>query len=65
MPIKRTKFRAGPGAVAGDVRGPRGRTTLGIGAELSAVIMEERVIEQSNLSNAETIADTIRRLAAY
>ncbi|MGE5244736.1 MAG: alpha-ketoacid dehydrogenase subunit beta [Betaproteobacteria bacterium] len=61
--------------------------TLGIGAELSAVIMEERfemldapvlrvtypdthppfshVLENFNLPNADTIADALRRLAAY
>jgi 2-oxoisovalerate dehydrogenase E1 component beta subunit len=61
--------------------------TLGIGAELSAVIMEERfdrldapvmrvtypdthcpfshVLENYNLPNADTIADALRRLAAY
>jgi 2-oxoisovalerate dehydrogenase E1 component beta subunit len=61
--------------------------TLGIGAELSAVLMEERfdhldapvlrvtypdthcpfshVLEQANLPNAQTIADALRRLAAY
>jgi 2-oxoisovalerate dehydrogenase E1 component beta subunit len=61
--------------------------TLGIGAELSAVIMEERfdaldapvlrvtypdthcafsqVLEHANLPNADTIADGLRRLAAY
>src|SRR5215212_2973321 len=61
--------------------------TLGIGAELSAVITEERfasldapvlrvtypdthapfshALEQANLPNANTIADALRRLAAY
>jgi 2-oxoisovalerate dehydrogenase E1 component beta subunit len=61
--------------------------TLGIGAELSAVIVEERfdhldapvmrvtypdthppfaqVLEHANLPNADTIADALRRLAAY
>jgi 2-oxoisovalerate dehydrogenase E1 component beta subunit len=61
--------------------------TLGIGAEISAVIMEERfealdapvlrltypdtyvpfshVLEEANLPNAGTIADALRRLAAY
>jgi 2-oxoisovalerate dehydrogenase E1 component beta subunit len=61
--------------------------TLGLGAELSAVIMEERfealdapvmrvtypdthcpfshVLEQANLPDANTIADALRRLAAY
>jgi len=61
--------------------------TLGIGAELAAVIAEERidhleapvmrltytdthppfsqVLEQANLPNAATIADALRRLAAY
>jgi 2-oxoisovalerate dehydrogenase E1 component beta subunit len=61
--------------------------TLGIGAEISAVIMEERfealdapvmrltypdthvpfshVLEDANLPNAGTIADALRRLAAY
>ena len=61
--------------------------TLGIGAEISAVIMEERfdtldapvlrvtypdthppfshVLEGANLPNADTIADALRRLAAY
>src|SRR5438477_5067859 len=61
--------------------------TLGIGAELSAVIMVERfapldapvlrltypdthapfshVLEEANLPNANTIADALRRLAAY
>ena len=61
--------------------------TLGIGAEISALIMEERfasldapvmrltypdthcpfsnVLEQANLPNAVTIADALRRLAAY
>jgi len=61
--------------------------TLGIGAELSALLMEERfdrldapvlrvtapdthcpfshVLEQANLPNADTIADALRRLAAY
>jgi 2-oxoisovalerate dehydrogenase E1 component beta subunit len=61
--------------------------TLGIGAELSAVLMEERfqhldapvmritypdthppfsqVLERANLPNADTIADALRKLAAY
>ena len=61
--------------------------TLGIGAELSAVITEERFdsldapvlrvtypdthppfahgLEQANLPNADTIADALRKLAAY
>ena len=61
--------------------------TLGIGAELSAVITEERfdrldapvmrvtypdthppfshILEQANLPNADTIADALRKLAAY
>ena len=61
--------------------------TLGIGAELSAVIVEERfssldapvlrvthpdthapfshVLEHANLPNADSIADALRRLAAY
>ena len=61
--------------------------TLGIGAELSAVIVEERfayldapvmrvtypdthcpfsqLLEQFNLPNADTIAEALRRLAAY
>jgi 2-oxoisovalerate dehydrogenase E1 component beta subunit len=61
--------------------------TLGVGAELAAVIAEERfeyldapvarvtypdthapfshVLERANLPNADTIADALRRLAAY
>src|SRR5262249_61628352 len=61
--------------------------TLGLGAELSAVIMEERfdrldapvmrvtypdthppfshVLEAANLPNADSIADALRKLAAY
>ena len=61
--------------------------TLGIGAELSALLTEERfdyldapvmrvtypdthcpfshVLEAANLPNADTIADALRRVAAY
>ena len=64
-----------------------GQYALGIGAELAAVIVEERfayldapvmrvtdpdthcpfsqVLEQANLSNADTLATALRQLLAY